>query len=453
MASGYLQFPAGFIWGVATSSHQNEGNNTNNDFWQWEQAGHTRDGTISGLACDWWHNAEADFDRAAALGLNTLRLSLEWSRLEPKEGYWDDTAFERYRQMLLALHERGLRPMVTLHHFTNPLWLAKQDGWLNPTVVDYFARYTAQVIERLGDLCSWWCTLNEPNVYLLMAYLAALWPPGYRSIQAFSQAARHQVLAHAVAVDVIKQHTPQAQVSFANHIAAFDPHRPWHLGDRIIAHLLDTIMNRWALDSLQGGCLRPPFGTGWEKLSMTAPPLDYLAVNYYGSHPQQFKFGGSVIGLIEQQVIHEERAWDTPWEMRETSPQGLYQLLLAMWQRYQLPIYITENGFCEMGDEKRPAYIISHLAAVHRAIAAGVDVRGYYYWTLVDNYEWAEGWTTRFGLYHLDPETQKRTPRPSANLYREIVRQNGISEDLVKAYAPQLLGELFATGQLVTEEE
>jgi beta-glucosidase len=172
-----LKFPDGFLWGAATAAHQNEGMNVNNDFWAWEQAGnHTADGTVSGLACDWWNRAEEDFDRAAALGLNTLRLSVEWSRVEPEPGRWNAAALGRYRDMLQGLSRRGLKPMVTLHHFTNPRWLSERGGWLLPEVVPAFARYAAYVVSVLGDLCDTWCTLNEPGIYAAFAYILGRWP-------------------------------------------------------------------------------------------------------------------------------------------------------------------------------------------------------------------------------------------------------------------------------------
>ena len=184
MGNRKLVFPDGFLWGVASSAHQNEGNNTNNDFWLWEQdPDHITDQTTSGLASDWWTNAEADFDRAAAMGLNSLRLSVEWSRIEPRAGTWDISALDRYRAMLIALRDRNLEPMVTLHHFTNPLWLAEQGGWANTSTVAYFERFVRKTVETLGDLCHIWCTINEPNIYALLAYVTGDWSPGKKSVR------------------------------------------------------------------------------------------------------------------------------------------------------------------------------------------------------------------------------------------------------------------------------
>src|SRR5262245_61823681 len=173
-----LAFPKGFLWGVATSAHQVEGGNTNNSWYAWERSGHIHTGESAGLACDWWEHAERDFDLAQGMGLNALRLSLEWSRIEPQPGVWDKAALARYRQMLLGLRTRGLEPLVTLHHFTNPLWLEERGAFLAPDAAERFVRYATHAVEELGDLCDFWCTINEPNVYALIGYVVGYFPPG-----------------------------------------------------------------------------------------------------------------------------------------------------------------------------------------------------------------------------------------------------------------------------------
>ncbi|HEC34513.1 MAG TPA: glycoside hydrolase family 1 protein, partial [Chloroflexi bacterium] len=179
MPEATFHFPPDFRWGTATSAHQVEGNNTNNDWWAWEQVeGHIKEEHRSGLACNWWQQAEGDFDRAAEMGQNGHRLSVEWSRIEPEEGRFDDAALGRYRAMLRALGERRIEPMVTLHHFTNPLWLAEMGGWENPRAVPLFERYVARVVEALGEFCDLWCTVNEPNVVAFLGYVMGVFPPG-----------------------------------------------------------------------------------------------------------------------------------------------------------------------------------------------------------------------------------------------------------------------------------
>lgn len=443
MPERVLRFPQGFRWGAATAAHQNEGNNTNNDFWAWEQVpGHVIDGTTSGLACDWWDRAEEDFDRAAGLGLNTLRLSVEWSRIEPRPGVWDSAAFDRYRQMLQGLRQRGLEPMVTLHHFTNPLWLAELGGWTNGQVVPLFERYAGKVVEKLSDLCRIWCTINEPSIYATFAYILGKWSPGEKNMLHFIRVTRHQVKAHAAAYHAIHQRQPGAEVGIVFHKATFDPANPASVADRWVARLRDLLFHWRTMDAVTRGRLKPPYGLG---LSLHAPAVnsnDFIGLNYYGRHPLRFDrgaFGTLFAGPVE---APPEIAWPSPWTDREIYPNGLYRFLVRA-AGYGLPLYVTENGVADPTDEVRPGFILTHLAALHRARQRGVNVRGYYYWTLVDNYEWAEGWTTPFGLFALDPSTQVRTPRRSAALYGAVARANAITEQMVEAYAPQVMDQVF----------
>lgn len=448
MGDKKLVFPEGFLWGVASSSHQNEGNNTNNDFWLWEQdLDHIADHTISGLACDWWNNqAEADFDRAAAMGLNTLRLSVEWSRIEPRAGTWDLSALDRYRTMLLALRERNLEPMVTLHHFTNPIWLAEQGGWMNARTVAYFERYVHKVVETLGDLCNLWCTINEPNVYALLAYVTGEWPPGHHSIRDFLRVGRNQLRGHAAAAQAIHKHDPQARVGIVKHMATIDPVVHDGLANRMVAALQDRVINWGFLNSINHRRYHFPFGPGLGSIGPECKGSTFIGLNYYGRECVRFDLRAPGMLFGSQVPAPPELAWPEPWPTREMYPDGIARFVTGL-TRYKQPIYITENGLADADDSKRPGFIIGHLAALHRAIQQGADVRGYYHWTLVDNYEWTEGWTTRFGLIGLDPETQARTPRPSMELYAQIARENAITEDVVGIYAPELLDSIFAEKQ------
>lgn len=438
-----LTFPDGFRWGVATAAHQNEGNNTNNDFWAWEQIpGHIADGSTSGLACNWWAKAEEDLDRAAAMGLNALRMSVEWSRIEPRPGAWDSAAFDRYREMLKGLHARGLEPMVTLHHFTNPLWLTEQGGWANEAVVSFFERYAAKVVETLGDLCQAWCTINEPTIYAAHAYVLGKWSPGESDLLKFIRVTRNQVKGHTAAYQVIHREQPGAQVGIVKHMAAFDPANPASTADRWAATVRDQFLNWRFIDAVMQGKLKLPFGAGIQRDALAVNSNDFIGVNYYGRHPLRFDLSATGTLFAAETQARSDIAWPEPWTDREIYPAGLHRFLTRL-ARYGKPLYVTENGIADASEEVRPGFILTHLAALHQAIREGVDVRGYYYWTLADNYEWVEGWTTRFGLIALDPATQKRTPRRSAQLYAEIARTNAITEQVVEMYAPQVVDQVF----------
>lgn len=434
MPDATFHFPSDFRWGTATAAHQVEGGNTNNDWWAWEEEeGHIKEGYRSGPACNWWERAEEDFDRAAELGQNAHRLSVEWSRVEPREGHYDDAALDRYRAMLRGLRERGIAPMVTLHHFTNPLWLAQMGGWENPRAVPLFERYVARVVEALEEFCDLWCTINEPNVVAFLGYTAGIFPPGRQDFGAAMAVSRHLLQAHAAAYRRIHTLQPQAQVGFAHNMRIFDPANPRSLLDRWAAHWQDRAYNETYLAALTRGRWLVPlgFGLAW-RMRRT---LDWVGLNYYTR---------DVVAFDRRQPrqmfgrrFHHEDAEPLDGEYGEFYPQGMGRFLRRLG-RLGIPIYITENGLPDADDDQRPRYLLLHLHQVWQAIQACCPVLGYYHWTLVDNFEWAQGWTLRFGLIELDPETQMRRPRRSAYLYRDICRAGAITPETIDQYAPEL---------------
>ncbi len=434
MPEATFHFPPDFKWGTATSAHQVEGNNHNNDWWAWEQAeGHIKEGHRSGLACNWWERAEEDFDRAAELGQNGHRLAVEWSRIEPREGYFDDAALGRYRTMLQALRERGIEPMVTLHHFTNPLWLADMEGWENPRVVPLFDRYTARVLEALGEFCDLWCTVNEPNVVIVLGYIEGRFPPGKQDFRAAMRAGRNMARAHAAAYRRIHELQPQARVGFAHNVHILDPANPRSPLDRWVAAWWDRAHNEAFLASINRGWWSLPlgFGPAW-RLRKT---LDWVGLNYYTRDVVAFerKKARQLFG----RHFHHEDAELLDGGYGELYPQGMARSLKRL-ARLGLPIYVTENGIPDADDDQRPRAILAHLHQVWKVIQECVPVMGYYHWTLVDNFEWAEGWTLRFGLIELDRETQERTIRRSAYLYRDVCRANGITPRIIDEHVPEL---------------
>jgi beta-glucosidase len=438
MARATMFFPKDFLWGTATAAHQVEGNNCNNDWWTWEQAGgHILENHRSNLACNWWDNAEADLDRAAEMGTNAHRLSLEWSRIEPSPSSFDDAALDRYRQILQAMHDRGIEPMVTLHHFANPLWLVEKGDFSTDLVVDYFRRYTARVVTTLGDLIPKWITINEPLVYVTMRYLEGVFPaPQQQGWSAAFQALANLLRCHAAAYHTIKAAYPQAQVSVAKHFRPLQAPTGGSALDRWWARRLDGLFNDLWLDSMASGRLRWPLGRGVVK--GLAGSFDFVGVNYYSRSFVRFP--------PRSGRLHENNpdpaAIITDGDFGEIYPAGLYQEMKRVL-RYGKPIYITENGLPDTADQWRPSFILTHLREIWRAISFSFPVMGYYHWSLVDNFEWERGWTQRFGLIEMNPETQERRWRPSGRLYSEICHSNGISSDMAERYAPALLATLF----------
>ncbi|MBN1955808.1 MAG: glycoside hydrolase family 1 protein [Anaerolineae bacterium] len=439
MPEATFHFPSDFVWGCATAAHQVEGHNSNNDWWAWEQVeDHVEDGRRSGLACDWWARAEEDLARAAELGQTGHRLSVEWSRIEPAEGRFDTAALDRYREILRAARTLGIEPLVTLHHFTLPLWLAEMGGWEHPRAVPLFDRYVAHVVEALGEFCDFWCTINEPNVVVSLGHIAGIFPPGQRGFGAAMKAGRSMMRAHAAAYRRIHALQPPARVGFAHNMRILDPANRRSPLDRWAAGLQDRFFNQTFLTAVDRGWWQLPLGFGPAlRLRKT---LDWVGLNYYtrdlvafDRHRPEEMFG---------RRSHKEEAELLDGGYGEFYPQGMGRCLRRL-APLGLPIYITENGIPDDDDDQRPRYLLTHLYQVWETIQHNYPIMGYYHWSLVDNFEWAKGWTLRFGLIEVDPDSQARTPRRSAYLYRDICRANAITPAMIDEYAPELRAELL----------
>ena len=438
MAEATMYFPPDFRWGTATSSHQVEGNNTNNDWWQFEkEEGHILDGSTSALACDWWENAEADFDRAKEMGANAQRLSLEWSRIEPEPGSFDQDALDRYKEMLQGLHDRGMEPMVTLHHFSNPVWLVGKGDFSTDLVVDYFQRYTAKVAAELGHLIPKWVTINEPMVYVLLRYIQdGFPPPNSRGWSAGFHAIRYLLQSHAAAYHTIKEKYPEAMVGVAKHFRPIKPRVEGNRLDAWWARRVSQFFNDSWMNSMSTGRLRWPVGRGTMRgLSGT---FDFVGINYYSR--AHVRFPPRPSRLYEEQgpkgevMVGDSLFGHYPADLFDVIKENL---------RHKKPIYITESGLPDDSDELRPTSIMTHLRELWRAVSFNYPVMGYYHWSLVDSFEWERGWTQRFGLIEVDPESQERRWRPSGRLYGEICHSNSISSDMARRYAPELLDTMF----------
>lgn len=377
-----LKFPHGFLWGAATSSYQVEGRIENND---WAQA--ARDGRVpmTGRACDQYNRYEEDFDIARELGQNAHRFSIEWARVEPEEGRFDEGAIEHYRKVLQALRARGLEPLVTLWHWTLPLWFVRRGGWLAKDSHKVFARYTAKVAGEYQGLVRFWITINEPMVYANGGFLKGHWPPFKKNIFGFLKVVDNLAMSHNLAYKKIKSVQPSAQIGIAKHQINFEANNnPAH---RLLAKFLIWFWNH-------------------RFLAKISHSQDFIGVNYYFHR----KFGD------KNQYEKSDLGWDI-------YPRGIYNILTEL-KKYHKPIYITENGLADATDTKRAKYIRDHLSWVGRAIHDGVDVRGYFYWSLLDNFEWAHGFEPRFGLVEMNYDTMERKIRPSAYEYKKICENN-----------------------------
>ncbi len=408
--SKHLKFPEGFYWGAATASYQVEGGIENTD---WAQAAREGKVPVCGRACDHYNRFESDFDIAKDLGHNCHRISVEWARIEPEEGKFDEQEIEHYRQVLAALRERRIKPFITLWHFTLPQWFADKGGFEHKDAPDIFARYCGYVARKLGNDCRHFSTMNEPTVYASLGYLAGVWPPfrrwsgfgflqkkhhkqavtgqmiGFGNIFRYRKVIKQLIRSHNKAYTAIKAAAFGAEVGIVHHIVFFHANRnPFN---RLKATLANWFTTHTVLRRVYKNC-------------------DSIGVNYY----QHKKFGDKAT------YAKTDMNWDV-------YPEGLCGALL-MVRRYKKPIWVAEAGVADEDDDMRADYIKELIRCMWVAMRDGVDVRGYMYWSLLDNYEWAAGFDKRFGLVEINYDTLERKVRPSALVYKRIIENNGIVE-------------------------
>jgi beta-glucosidase len=432
-------FPRGFLWGTATSSHQVEGGNTNNQWWMWEQGGHT-DGT-SGLACDWWGGRwREDFDRAAEGGQNAHRMSVEWSRIQPTPDTWDEDALERYRTMLRGLRERGMTPMVTLHHFSDPLWLYERGSWESEEAIPLFEKFVRKTAEALKEYVSYWVTINEPNVYALYGYVIGDFPSRSRGLRAALRVLANALRGHAAAYRAIHEVQKEAVVGFAHHHRYMVPKRSSNPLDRLMRNIRSDAANMAFPTGIASGVMKTPLGNF--NVPEAKGTQDFMGINYYTTEAVGFD-------LRKPSELFTSGEFPAEAEVSENkfaanTPEGFFETLKWAVRLFpNTPILVTENGVEDSTDRLRPRYLAQHIHQMWRAVNFNWPLKGYFHWSLVDNFEWERGWTQRFGLWGLDTETQKRIKRPSADLYAEICKENGLSSEMVQKYCPEVFEKLF----------
>lgn len=399
-----------FLWGTATSSHQVEGGNFYNDWWEWERLGKIKTKDSSHPSCNHYNLYKEDFKLIKDLSNNAYRFSVEWSRIEKEEGKFDEKEIEHYVDMLKELKRLNIEPLLTLHHFTIPIWLYKKGGFLNENFLSFFERFVKKVVPYFKDYVKYWVTINEPTIIGLLGYLFGWWPPGEKNFKKCFMAIKNLVLAHMKAKNIIKQEREDSFISIAHNMMIIEPFRKNFL-DKFIANKLSYIYNYLVLDALTSGIMKKPLGDN-EFYSDLKDSIDYIGVNYYtrtflSFHP--FK-------LINQKIKKDTTLTDFGYEYY---PEGIYEILISL-NKYNKPIIITENGIADKEDKLRGDFIRKSIESIKRAKIKGANILGYFYWSLMDNFEWIEGYSMRFGLYEVDFKTLERRRRSSALIYKEI---------------------------------
>ena len=407
-------FPEGFLWGTASAAHQVEGNDRNCDWWDFEhEPGRIANGDTSEVACDNYNRYREDFSLLRELSQGAHRLSIEWSRIEPSEGEFDSRQIRHYRDVLGELREQGMQPMVTLHHFTNPLWFIKKGGWTASGSALAFLPYVHRVVDELGDLVSLWCTINEPNIYAANGWITGEFPPARRGdLSSVYRVLANMRRAHELSYLAIKRRWPDSPVGLSHHKFLFIPASNKR-ADRLAAQTAQLAVDRW------------PVAPGRLRKVVDATS-DFIGIAHY--HGQLVAFDAR---KPQDQFIRRFNVPGAPVsEMGWSADPSWMRDVLGDLKHLGKPVYITENGMATTDDSVRERYLTDILDSVRLAIQDGVDVRGYFHWTNMDNFEWNRGYQAHFGLIAVDRNTLERTVKPSGRLYARIAKANGLLKSL-----------------------
>lgn len=422
--------PENFKLGTATAALQIEGGDKNNNWYDWSVKGHVKDGSSPLRANDHYNRVVEDVALMKELNNSCYRMGLEWSRLEPEEGRFSDEAVKHYRDELTLLRDAGIEPVITLFHFSYPLWFSEAGAFETEACIEHFKRYTRFCAESFGDLCNEWIPVNEPNVFSVLGYMGGGWPPGKSDIRLALKVMRNLVRCHLEAYALIheirwgKGWPGETKVGSAIHMRVFDPAGRSPL-NKLAAVLVARMFQGAAMHATITGEFKFPLGSGTP--CGKGRFSDFTGINYYTRDMVRF----SLKGGYKLSVNIGAQVNDLGWEIY---PQGLYRICKRNYELYGLPIYITENGTCDSEDVFRAHYICDHLYEITRLIGEGIRVERYYHWTLIDNFEWLEGESARFGLIRCNFKNQKRTVRKSGQLYSEISREKALTEDMIKHY-------------------
>ncbi|OGB58388.1 hypothetical protein A2Y26_01325 [candidate division CPR2 bacterium GWD2_39_7] len=394
-----------FLWGVATSAHQIEGGDIPSDWYEFEKQGKAPDGSTTEKAVDGYNLAFEDIKLLKELGVNSYRFSIEWARVEPENNKFDEAALKHYHDLIVALKNNGITPVVTLHHFTNPKWIADKSSWTNKETANEFVEYARKIIDQNNNDVTYWITVNEPNVFLSYSYIFGNFPPyKKKDILVYKKAIENVFEAHRQIYRYIHEKNNKAQVSIAYNFSDFKP-KTYRLIDVLSARICN-------------------YAYSWYWTDQVKNEMDFVGINYYFS-----RYVGLDYPFSSQYYKYTDVSEWNQWP-QNIQPEGLEHITLMAHNRYKKPIIITENGLPDKDDDKRPDFIKNHIEALNTAKSKGVEINGYFYWSLMDNFEWWGGYKDKYGLYEVDYNTMKRRPRPSAFYYRDLIMNYQKNENL-----------------------
>ncbi len=423
-----IRFPKDFLWGVATAAHQVEGDCDNNNWSAWEKMRDERglprvkNGQSAGKACEHWQRYPEDIRLMQELNVKAFRFSVEWSKIEPREGVFNREALQHYRDVCTALRTAGIQPIMTLYHFTHPLWFEQKGAFAHEENIPAFVRFCEVVFGEYQDQVQLWCTINEPEVCAAQGYFMGIFPPGEKNAQATGEVLKNLLEAHTRAYHALKKLPggQQAQIGLVKNVFQFDPFRRWHFMDGLLARRLNVLFNDAIFAFFQTGnfSFNIPGMVAVQHQNLAAKSsLDFIGLNYYSHF--HLKFQWDLKQFFTFEYPPDEIMTDMPYTIY---PEGFYRAVHDVAQ-LGVPIYVTENGIADAKDDRRAGFIRRYLYALQRAMQEGCPVRGYFYWSLLDNFEWAEGYDMKFGLYQVDFATQERSLRQGAKALVEIMQR------------------------------
>ena len=412
----------GLLLGVATAGAQIEGGDPNSNWARFSDEGKIYDGTSILRATGHWERWREDIDLMAEMGIEIYRFGIEWSRIEPNRGEFSDEAIEHYRAEIEYMKKKGILPLLTIHHFTHPLWFEDLGGFTAPESVDLYMAYVERVIEAFGDIVSEYITINEPNVYATNSLFWGTWPPEKKSMGALISAFSNMTACHIRAYEYIHRRREEmgytdTKVSFANHLRVFEPKspkNPWH---KFCARLSEWLFQGAITKAMMTG--RCSFPVSRRKGVKPGKYYDFIGINYYSR---------STVSGISDGVREGCEKNDLGWELY---PEGLITLAERLYKKYEAPIYVTENGTCDNTDAFRSRFIYDQLKLISESDNA---ISRYYHWSFVDNFEWREGESARFGIVHVDYESGERTVKDSGRFYADIIKNRAVTDEAYEAY-------------------